>query len=161
MLLNFIGLLTFSVSNTKYHIFCLYCLAFFFNAQEDFWAPSIKILVFPTPTGYMWIWASFPFFHLLIWGPIEGWVVFILKSWTSLGSSVTTLSMMFSVVWYFMSPWYLFGWHLLWISGNILSWLMEEFIHWPKPDLLLSTTCDEILSWMKNHVVSDSNFATM
>ena len=24
----------------------------------------------------------------------------------------------------------------------------DEFIHWPKPYLLLSATCDEILSWM-------------
>jgi hypothetical protein len=34
--------------------------------------------------------------------------------------------------------------------------------HWPKPYLLLSGTCDEILSWMienwmKNHLVSDNN----
>ena len=40
---------------------------------------------------------------------------------------------------------------------------MDEFIHWPKPYLLLSTTCDEILSrmieiWMKNHLVSDSDY---
>jgi hypothetical protein len=38
---------------------------------------------------------------------------------------------------------------------------MDEFIHRPKLYLLLSTTCDEILSWMiviwmKNHLVSDS-----
>jgi hypothetical protein len=26
--------------------------------------------------------------------------------------------------------------------------MMDEFIHWAKPELLLSTTCDEILSWM-------------
>ena len=43
-----------------------------------------------------------------------------------------------------------------------MSRMMDEFIHWPKPYLLLSTTCDEILSWMiviwmKNHLVSDSN----
>ena len=25
---------------------------------------------------------------------------------------------------------------------------MDEFIHWPKPHLLLSTTCDEMLSWI-------------
>jgi hypothetical protein len=25
---------------------------------------------------------------------------------------------------------------------------MDEFIHWPKPYLLLSATYDEILSWM-------------
>jgi hypothetical protein len=29
-----------------------------------------------------------------------------------------------------------------------LSWMMYEFIHWPKPYLHLSATCDEILSWM-------------
>ena len=38
---------------------------------------------------------------------------------------------------------------------------MDEFIHCPKPYLLLSATCDEILSWvfdiwMKNHLASDS-----
>ena len=38
---------------------------------------------------------------------------------------------------------------------------MDEFIHCPKPCLLLSTTCDEILSWTigiwtTNHLVSDS-----
>ena len=42
---------------------------------------------------------------------------------------------------------------------------MDEFILWPKPYLLLSTTCDAILSWMigiwmKNHLVSDSNCKT-
>jgi hypothetical protein len=26
--------------------------------------------------------------------------------------------------------------------------MMDEFIHWPKPRLLLLATCDEILSWM-------------
>ena len=36
---------------------------------------------------------------------------------------------------------------------------VDEFIHWPKPYLLLSATCDEILSWiieiwMENHLVS-------
>ena len=33
------------------------------------------------------------------------------------------------------------------ISEKILSWMMDEFIHSPKPTLPLSTTCDEILSW--------------
>jgi hypothetical protein len=38
---------------------------------------------------------------------------------------------------------------------------MDEFIHWSKPYLLLSTTCDEMLSWvigiwMKNHSISDN-----
>jgi hypothetical protein len=36
----------------------------------------------------------------------------------------------------------------------------DEFIHWRKPYLLFSTTCDEMLSWMieiwmKNHLVND------
>ena len=44
--------------------------------------------------------------------------------------------------------------------------MMDEFIHWPKPGLLLSATCDEILSWMieiwmENHSVSDSNCNTV
>ena len=39
---------------------------------------------------------------------------------------------------------------------------MDEFIHWPKPYLLLSATCDELLSWMigiwmKNYLASYSN----
>jgi hypothetical protein len=29
-----------------------------------------------------------------------------------------------------------------------LSWMMDEFICWPKLYLRLSTTCDEILIWM-------------
>ena len=44
--------------------------------------------------------------------------------------------------------------------------MMDEFIHWPKPYLLLSATCDEILSsmieiWMRKHLVSDSNCNTI
>ena len=44
--------------------------------------------------------------------------------------------------------------------------MMDEFIHWLKPYLLLSATCDEMLSWvieigMKNHLVSDSNCNTV
>ena len=40
--------------------------------------------------------------------------------------------------------------------------MMDGFIRWPKPYLLLPTTCDELLSWMlefrtKNHLVSHSN----
>ena len=40
--------------------------------------------------------------------------------------------------------------------------MVDEFIHWPKPYLLLSITCNEILSWMieiwmKKHLVSDSS----
>jgi hypothetical protein len=31
---------------------------------------------------------------------------------------------------------------------EILSWMMDEFIHWPKHCLVLLATCDEILSWM-------------
>ena len=39
---------------------------------------------------------------------------------------------------------------------------MDEFLHWPKPYLYLSTTCDELLVWMieiwvENHLVSDGN----
>jgi hypothetical protein len=56
--------------------------------------------------------------------------------------------MIFSVTWYLMSPWQLFGWHFLWISEQIMPWMMDECIHGPKPYLLLSTTCDEIMSWM-------------
>ena len=38
---------------------------------------------------------------------------------------------------------------------------VDEFLHWPKPYLLLSTICDEILSWMMeiwmtNPLVSDN-----
>ena len=44
----------------------------------------------------------------------------------------------------------------------MLSSMMDEFICWPKPYLLLSPTCDEILSWMikiwmKNHLECDTN----
>ena len=40
--------------------------------------------------------------------------------------------------------------------------MMEEFIRWPKIYLLLSATCDEILSWMieiwiNRHLISDNN----
>ena len=35
---------------------------------------------------------------------------------------------------------------LLMRSEQILSWMMNESIHWPKPYLLLSATCDEIFS---------------
>ena len=40
--------------------------------------------------------------------------------------------------------------------------MMDEFIHWQKPNLLLRATCDELLSWMienwmKNHLVKDSD----
>ena len=48
------------------------------------------------------------------------------------------------------------------ISLQILSWMMEEFIHWPKPYLFLSTTCEGILPWMieiwmENLLAIDSN----
>ena len=43
---------------------------------------------------------------------------------------------------------------------------MDEFFHWPKPYLLLSTTSDEILlwmisNWMKNYMLSDSKCSTV
>ena len=39
--------------------------------------------------------------------------------------------------------------------------MTDEFIHWPKPYLLLLATWDEIISWMidilmKNHLISGS-----
>ena len=42
---------------------------------------------------------------------------------------------------------------------------MDEFIQWPKPYLLFSTTCDEILSWMieiwmQKHLIRDNNCNT-
>ena len=44
--------------------------------------------------------------------------------------------------------------------------MMNVFIHWSKPYLPLSATCDEILSWMieiwmKKHLVSNSNCNTV
>ena len=61
----------------------------------------------------------------------------------------------------------LFRWHFLWITEQILSWL----IHWRKPillfsSLLLSATCGEVLSrmteiCMKNQSVSDCNCNTV
>ena len=52
------------------------------------------------------------------------------------------------------------------MSEEILSWMMDEFICWPKPYLLLLATFDEILPWtieiqMKNHLLSDSNCNTV
>ena len=43
---------------------------------------------------------------------------------------------------------------------------MDEFIHFPKPYLLLLAACDEILSWMievwiKISFVSDHNYNTV
>ena len=51
-------------------------------------------------------------------------------------------------------------------SLQILSCMMDEFIHWLKPYLLLSATCDDILSrmmeiWMENQLVSDRNCNTI
>jgi hypothetical protein len=53
-------------------------------------------------------------------------------------------------------------WMTPFISEQTLSWMMDEFIHWQKPYLLLSATCDEILSWvikiwMINQLVSHCN----
>jgi len=47
-------------------------------------------------------------------------------------------------------------------SEQILLWVMDEFIRWPTPYLILLATCDEKLSWMieiwmKIHLVSDNN----
>ena len=72
--------------------------------------------------------------------------------------------MICSVIYYFILLWQFFGWHL-WISEHIFSCMMDPFIHWPNPYLLLSTTCDEILSWMIEiwmniHSVSDGNCNT-
>ena len=75
--------------------------------------------------------------------------------------------MIFSVVWKFYVTMETFQMTLLMEkSEQILSWMIDEFIHWPKPYLLLSATCDEILSWMieiwmKNHLISDSNCNTV
>ena len=94
-----------------------------------------------------------------------------------------SLNMTFSVIRYFMSLWQLFWMTLMrnkWANiimdgeeficwpkpylllsttfDETLSWMMDEFIRWPKLYLLLSTTCDEILSrrigiWMRNRLV--------
>ena len=42
----------------------------------------------------------------------------------------------------------------------------DEFIHWPKPFLLLSVICDVILTWMieiwmQNHLVCDNTCNTL
>ena len=34
------------------------------------------------------------------------------------------------------------------MSEQIFSWMMDGFIRWPKPYLLLSATSDETLSWI-------------
>ena len=48
------------------------------------------------------------------------------------------------------------------LMNKCTSALMDVCIYWPKPYLLLSSSCDEMLSWMletwmKNHLVSDNN----
>ena len=60
---------------------------------------------------------------------------------------------------------------LVWNHLDVLSLPLtfaasQTSFHWPKPYLLLSSTCDEILSWMiqiwmKIHLVSDSNCNTV
>ena len=39
----------------------------------------------------------------------------------------TTLNMIFSVVWYLMSLWYVFGSHFVLIGLQTLSWMMDRF----------------------------------
>ena len=44
--------------------------------------------------------------------------------------------------------------------------MIDEIIDWPKPYILLSTTCDENFSctieiWIKKHLESDSNYNTI
>jgi hypothetical protein len=51
------------------------------------------------------------------------------------------LNILYNVIWYVMSLWTLLGSYFLWISEEILSWMMDEFIHYPKPYLLMSRTC--------------------
>ena len=46
-------------------------------------------------------------------------------------------------------------------TNIVMDYGWVEFIHWPKPYLSLSATCDEILSWMiemwmRDYLVSDS-----
>ena len=70
-----------------------------------------------------------------------------------------TILNIFSVVYVTMLT---FQMTILMNKWKILSWMMAEFIDWPKSYLLLSATCDEILSWMieiwmKNYLVSDSS----
>ena len=74
----------------------------------------------------------------------------------------TTLSMIFSAIWYSMSLGQLFGLHFSWIMNEqIQSWMVDEFIHWPKPYFLLRDFWWKIVmdAWYldKNHLVSDSN----
>jgi hypothetical protein len=48
---------------------------------------------------------------------------------------------------------------LLMNNGTNIAMEMDAFVHWPKPHLLLSRTCDEtwmIASWMENYLVSDA-----
>ena len=75
-----------------------------------------------------------------------------------------TLNTMFSIMWYLMSPMVTFWMpHIMNKWNNYWSWMMDEFIHWPKPYLLLSTTCDEMLPWMtevwmRNHLVRSDSY---
>jgi hypothetical protein len=61
---------------------------------------------------------------------------------------VDTLNMLFSVIYGILCHYGNFLDDFLWIIEQKLSCVMDEFIHRPKPYLLLSATCDEILSWM-------------
>ena len=75
-----------------------------------------------------------------------------------------TIDMLFKVIWYFRSYGKLWM-TLLMNKWTTLSWMVHEFVHWPKPYLLMSATYDEILSWiaetwMKNYLISDSNCNT-
>ena len=71
----------------------------------------------------------------------------------------TTLNVILSVIWNVVITFRMT--FLMSKVNKILSWMMDEFIHSPKPELLLPATCDEILSrvieiWMKTHLVSDN-----
>ena len=51
--------------------------------------------------------------------------------------------------------------HMVFYVTMITFRMMDELIRWPKPNIFLSATCDETLSWMieiwmKNHLVNDS-----
>ena len=61
-----------------------------------------------------------------------------------------------SVIWYLMSLWYLSWWHFLWISEQIFV-MDDGWVH-PMAKTLpsLSSTCNEILSWMMEIWVTNS-----
>ena len=70
----------------------------------------------------------------------------IILLWLLKGLIYTTQNTIFSVTWNFISLWSLFGWHSLRTCAQILSRMMDDgWVH-PKPYLLLSATCDEMLS---------------